>query len=104
MDYKKFNRTNVIIELVGSIIAVVWSVIALFSAEDYAFAPYTPVMLAFIIKGVRILALTGREDYTQESYYESQKNSYMDNRTLHIVPVACSGVALVLVTIKVFVL
>lgn len=30
MDYKKFNRTNAVIETVGSIAAAVWAVINLF--------------------------------------------------------------------------
>lgn len=105
MDYRKFNRTNLIIELVGSVIAAVWSVIGLFFAEGYyAFAAFMPVYLAFIIKSVRVIALTEREDYAQESYAESKKTSYTDNRTLYIISAVCSCVALVLVTIKAFVL
>ena len=104
MDYKKFHRTNVIIELAGSTIAAVWAVINLFLAESNPVAPLFPSMLAFIIKSVRILMLTGREEYQQESYAESQKTFYTDNRTLYIISVVCSCVTLVLVIIKAFIL
>lgn len=104
MDYQKFNRTNVIIELIGSLAAALWSIVNLFIAESYAFAAYMPVMIAFIIKSVRIIILTEREEYQQESYAESQKNSYTDNRTLYIISAVCSCVALVLIILKALVL
>lgn len=104
MDYQKFNRTNVIIELIGSLAAALWSIVNLFIAGSYAFAAYMPVMIAFIIKSVRIIILTEREEYQQESYAESQKNSYTDNRTLYIISAVCSCVALVLIILKAFVL
>ena len=104
MDYKKFHRTNVIIELVGITFAAVWAIVTLFLAESHPIIPLLPVQLAFIIKSVRILMLTGHEDYQQESYSESQKTSYTDNRTLYIISVICSCVASVLVIIKAFVL
>ncbi|MDE5859357.1 MAG: hypothetical protein K2H23_03075 [Oscillospiraceae bacterium] len=47
--------------------------------------------------------LTGREEYQQEKYAESQKNSYTDNRTLYIISAACSCAALVLVIVKIIV-
>lgn len=104
MDYQKFNRTNVIIELIGSLAAALWSIVNLFIAGSYAFAAYMPVMIAFIIKSVRIIILTEREEYQQESYAESQKNSYTDNRTLYIISAVYSCVALVLIILKAFVL
>lgn len=100
MDCKKFHRTNAVIETVGSVTAAVWSVIGLFFAEGYALAAYMPVMLAFIIKSVRVIMLTGREDHSQESYAEGQKNSYADNRRLYIISAACSCLALALVIVK----
>lgn len=104
MDYKKFHRTNVIIELAGSTIAAVWAVINLFLAESYPMMPLLTSMLAGIIKNSRCLMLTGHEDYRQEEYAESQKTSYIDNRTLYIISAVCSCVALALVIIKAFVL
>ena len=100
MDYKKFHRTNVIIELAGSTIAAVLAVINLFLAESYPTMPLFPSMLAYIIKSVRILMLTGHEEYQQESYAESQKTSYTDNRTLYIISAVCSCAALALVIVK----
>lgn len=104
MDYQKFNRTNVIIELIGSLAAALWSIVNLFIAESYAFAAYMPVMIAFIIKSVRIIILTEREEYQQESYAESQKNSYKNNRTLYIISAVCSCAALALIILKALVL
>lgn len=104
MDYRKFSRTNVIIELIGSLAAASWSIVNLFIAESYAFAAYMPVMIAFIIKSVRIIILTEREGYQQESYAESQKNSYTDNRTLYIISAVCSCAALALIILKALVL
>ena len=101
MDYKKFHRTNVIIELAGSTIAAVWAVINLFLAE--VSAPLYPIMsivFAGLIKNSRCIMLTGREEYQPESYAESQKNSYTDNRRLYIVSAVCSCAALVLVIVK----
>lgn len=100
MDYMKFHRTNAVIELAGSVIAAVWSVVNLFIAEGYAFAVYMPIILAFIIKSVRIITLTGREEYQQESYAESQESSYADNRRIVIFSTVFSCTALVLIIVK----
>ena len=101
MDYQKFHRTNVIIELIGCVIAAVWAVINLFLAEAfYPLYPMMSIVFAGLIKNSRCIALTGREGYQQESYAESQKTSYMDNRTLYIISAVCSCTALALVIIK----
>lgn len=100
MDYKKFHRTNNVIELVGSIAAAVWGVVNLFLADGYPTAAFMPIMLAFIIKSVRIITLTGREEYRQEEYAESQKSSYADNRRIVIFSAVFSCIALVLVIVK----
>lgn len=100
MDYKKFHRTNVIIELAGSTIAAVWAIINLFLAESHPTMPFLLIWIAMIIKSVRIIRLTAQEDYQQESYAESHKTSYEDNRTLYIISVVCSCAALALVIVK----
>lgn len=101
MDYKKFHRTNVIIELAGCVVAAVWAVINLFLAEDFApLYPMMSIVAAVTIKNSRCITLTGREDYQQESYAESQKNSYTDNRTLYIISAVCSCTALAFIIIK----
>lgn len=100
MDYKKFHRINVFIELAGSTVAAVWAVINLFLAESHPIIPLFPSMIAGIIKNSRCFMLTGHEDYRQESYAESQKSSYTDNRTLYIISAVCSCAALVLVIVK----
>lgn len=100
MDYKKFHRTNAVIEFIGSLAAALWSIANLFLADGYAVAAYMPIMLAFIIKSIRIITLTGREEYQQESYAESQKSSYADNRRIVIFSAIFSCTALVLIIIK----
>lgn len=100
MDYQKFHRINAVIEFTGSLAAALWSVVNLFLADKYAVEAYLPIMLAFIIKSVRIITLTGREEYQQESYAESLKNSYSDNRRLVIFSAIFSCVALVLIIVK----
>ena len=35
MDYRKFNRVNIIIELIGDALAAVWAVINIFIADGY---------------------------------------------------------------------
>lgn len=92
MDYQKFHRTNALLGLLGGAVAAVWGIVNLFLADSYAAAPYISIMIAYIIQGFRIFWLTGHEDYTQESYAESQKNSYKDNRTLYIISAVCSCV------------
>ncbi len=100
MDYKKFHRTNVIIQHIGCVIAAAWAATDLFIADVYASAPIMPLCIAYIITAVRIIALTGRKDYAQESYTESQKSFYTDNRRLYIFSAIFGCIALVLVVIK----
>ena len=100
MDYQKFNRTNVIIELIGCAAAAVWAVVNLFLAESNPVIPFFAIIIAGIIKNIRIIKLTEQENYQQESYAESQKNSYKNNRTLYIISAVCSCVVLVLVILK----
>ena len=100
MDYPKFHRTNVIIEFAGSIASALWSIANFFLAERYAVEAYMPIILAFIIKNVRCIMLTGREEYQQEEYAESLKNSYNDNRRITIFSVVFSCTALVLIIVK----
>ena len=80
MDYKKFHRTNVIIELAGSTIAAVLAIINLFLAESHPTMPFLLIWIAMIIKSVRIIRLTAQEDYQQESYAESHKTSYEERK------------------------
>ncbi|MDE7304285.1 MAG: hypothetical protein K2N60_13310 [Oscillospiraceae bacterium] len=75
MDYPKFHRTNAVIEFAGSIASAAWSIANLFLADRYAVEAYMPVMFAFIIKNLRIIMLTDRDEYRQEEYSESLKNS-----------------------------
>ena len=100
MDYKKFHCINVFIELAGSTVAAVWAVINLFLAESHPVIAFLPITVAVLIKNIRIIRLTEREEYQQESYAESQKNSYTDNRTLYIISAVCSCMALALVIVK----
>lgn len=100
MDYRKFHRINAVIEFVGSLAAALWSIADLFLADKYAVEAYLPIMLAFIIKNVRSIMLTGREEYQQECYAESLKNSYSDNRRLIIFSAVFSCTALVLIIVK----
>lgn len=97
MDYKKFNRTNAVIETVGSIAAAVWAVINLFLAESNPVIPLLSITVAGLIKNSRCFMLTEREDY---QHAENQKNSYTDNRTLYIISAVCSCAALALVIVK----
>ena len=100
MDYKKFHCINAVIEMVGSAAAVLWAIVNLFLAESYVVGAFMPIMLASIIKNVRSIRLTGREEYQQETYAESLKNSYSDNRRLVIFSAVCSCTALVLIIVK----
>ncbi|MDE6745222.1 MAG: hypothetical protein K2J72_01150, partial [Oscillospiraceae bacterium] len=76
------------------------NVINIFIADSYVAAPLMPMMAGQIIKNVREIILTGRNDYTQESYVASFGNSYRDNRTLNIFKVFLSLAVVVLVIIK----
>lgn len=100
MDYQKFNRTNIIIQLAGNILAAALGIANLFIADGYPTAPTMPLSIAYIITAVRIIALTGREDYTQESYAESKISSYADNLRLYILSVIFGCAALALVIVK----
>lgn len=100
MDYKKFHRTNAVIELAGNIASALWSIANFFLTERYVVEAYMPIILAFIIKNVRCIMLTGREEYQQEEYAESLKNSYNDNRRITIFSVVFSCTALVLIIVK----
>lgn len=100
MDYSKFHRVNAVIELIGSVTAAVWGVVNLFLADGYPTAACMPIMLAVIIKSVRIITLTGREEYRQEEYAESQKSSYADNRRIVIFSAIFSCTALVFMVVK----
>lgn len=100
MDYQKFHRTKAVIEVLGGAIAAVWGIVNIFRADSYAVAPVLPVMIAQIINHIRALVLTGWEDYEQESYAESQHNSYKDNRKLIILTAVFTCAAFVLVIVK----
>lgn len=100
MDYQKFHRTNAAIEFYGSLGSAAWSIANLFIADRYAVEAYMPVMFAFIIKSVRIIMLTERDECRQEEYAESLKKSYSDNRRITIFSAIFSCMALALIIIK----
>ena len=100
MDYQKFHRTNAVIEFGGSLGSAAWSIANLFLADRYAVEAYMPVIVALIIKNVRIIMLTGRGEYRQEEYAESLKSSYSDNRRITIFSAIFSCMALALIIIK----
>ncbi|MDE6763827.1 MAG: hypothetical protein K2J73_09125 [Oscillospiraceae bacterium] len=100
MDYSKFYRTNAVIELIGDVLAAVWAVINIFISDSYVAAPLIPMMAGQIIKNIREIVLTGRDDYKQEKYLTSYENSYKDNRTLNIFKALLSLAVVLLVIIK----
>lgn len=100
MDYRKFNRVNVIIEFIGDALAAVWAAVNIFIPNGYLTAPLFPMMIGQIIKNIREIILTGREDYQPESYAESVKASYIDNRRPIVFKTALSLAVIVLVIIK----
>lgn len=82
MDYRKFYRTNVIIELIDDVLAAVWAAANIFIPNGYLAAPLFPMMAGQIIKNIREIILTERDDYKQEDYLAILGDSYRDNRTL----------------------
>lgn len=82
MDYRKFYRTNVIIELIDDALAAVWAAANIFIPNGYLAAPLFPMMAGQIIKNIREIILTERDDYKQEDYLAILGDSYRDNRTL----------------------
>lgn len=100
MDYRKFYRTNVIIEFIGDAMAAVWAVINIFIADGYLAASLFPMMAGQIITNIREIILTGREDYQPESYAASIKASYIDNRRPIVFKTVLCFAVVVLVIIK----
>lgn len=100
MDYRKFYRTNVIIELIGDAMAAVWAVINIFIADGYLAASLFPMMVGQIITNIREIILTGRDDYKQEDYLAILGDSYRDNRTLIVFKTVLCFAVVVLVIIK----
>lgn len=100
MDYRKFNRVNVIIELIGDALAAVWAVANIFIPNGYISAPLFPMMVGQIIKNIREIILTGRDDYKQEDYLAILGDSYRDNRTLIVFKTVLCFAVVVLVIIK----
>lgn len=82
MDYRKFQRTNVIIEFIGDAMAAVLAAVNIFIPNGYLAAPLFPMMAGQIIKNIREIILTERDDYKQEDYLAILGDSYRDNRTL----------------------
>lgn len=103
MDYRKFNRMNVIIELIGDALAAVWAAANIFIPNSYISAPLFPMMVGQIIKNIREIILTGREDYQPESYAASVEASYIDNCRPIVFKTALSLAVAVLVIIKLIV-
>lgn len=100
MDYRKFYRTNVIIEFIGDAMAAVWAVINIFIAGGYLAAPLFPMMAGQIITNIREIILTERDNYKQEDYLASLGDSYRDNRTLIVFKTVLSLSVVVFVILK----
>lgn len=100
MDYRKFNRVNVIIELIGDALAAVLAAANIFIPNSYISSPLFPMMVGQIIKNIREIILTERDNYKQEDYLASLGDSYRDNRTLIVFKTVLCFVVVVLVIIK----
>lgn len=101
MDYKKFHRTDAIIELTGNALAAAWAVLNLFLVEYFVFGPFLPIFIALILRNTRDIMLPLENGYEKESYYESLKIRFSDNRRLYIFSIIFLCVALGVVFIEV---
>ena len=102
MDYKKFHRTNAIINLTGNAIAAAWAIVNLFLAEYFVVGPFLPIFIAFILRNTHDIMLPLENGYERESYYKSLKIRFSDNRRLYIFSIIFFCVALGLVFIEVY--
>ncbi|MDE7287940.1 MAG: hypothetical protein K2N71_00350, partial [Oscillospiraceae bacterium] len=85
MDYKKFHRTNAVIELTGNALAAVWAVLNLFRGDCVVIGPLLPNCIASLLKHTHNFMLPTERGYEQKSYFESLDTRFRDNRTLIII-------------------